>query len=692
MPAPEITSLPPAPSRSDAPTVFVEKADAFVAALAQFGVDISGLGSYLDTLAASIDDDQAALEAQMAAFLAAMNALLATAGFSGSSTTSNSIGLGAKTFTTQANRSFVPGANVQVSVTASPAVNFMTGIVTAYNSATGVITIDVKSLEGSGTFSAWTISLSGQRGATGEPGESANVTSEIVNVASVNSAALSAALWGVQSNQADANVLFIGDSNTFGAYSGSDVAPTPNAHASAFAAQLSAYSNDFVPTSIHNRAGDGDAGVALINASDPNINIGTWDVGPGATMGGKFFTATVNGAAMTISCPDDWDSFELFYVRAASDTALSVGTLNLSGPTGEAASVDAKTAPGTGQSAAKLILSRATPASGTVTMTASLDAGEVFYVVGWIFKNSRRHALHFVNAGIRGADTGTSNFTPIGLSRDNGFDYVMLGAIQGVWKPVLTFIMVGTNDARLGGLNPGIATFKANVRLIIKEALKSGSVVMMVPPDIAPAVEGPVPFSDYRKAIYDLAKENGLALVDFQKVLGTHAESVANGTQKDDLHPNAAGHALLARSLRRVVDRALSGSSYSTVPELRALNANQGCPSPAVIAGAADYVPLTDAATVALDLSTGSNFSLLTTAGVGATRALGAPTNGKPGMTYSVEVTTDATGRALTYNAAFKWPRGTKPTLPTTAGARSRIQFQMNSVGTFDAVGLEDMK
>lgn len=75
---------------------------------------------------------------------------------------------------------------------------------------------------------------------------------------------------------------------------------------------------------------------------------------------------------------------------------------------------------------------------------------------------------------------------------------------------------------------------------------------------------------------------------------------------------------------------------------------------------------LTDAATIATDASTGNVFKVT----LGGNRTLGAPSNLSAGATYIWRVTQDGTGsRTLAYNAVFKWPGGTAPTLTTTAGA-----------------------
>src|SRR5690606_17355801 len=120
----------------------------------------------------------------------------------------------------------------------------------------------------------------------------------------------------------DATFMFIGDSITYGAYSGSATAPTPNAYENSFVARLSRKVADILPPSTHVRAGDGDTGAALINAADPSINIGDWSIAPGATMGGKYLMAPANGATMTVTSDDPWDQFELIYIRAGAAETL----------------------------------------------------------------------------------------------------------------------------------------------------------------------------------------------------------------------------------------------------------------------------------------------------------------------------------------------------------------------------------
>ena len=87
-------------------------------------------------------------------------------------------------------------------------------------------------------------------------------------------------------------------------------------------------------------------------------------------------------------------------------------------------------------------------------------------------------------------------------------------------------------------------------------------------------------------------------------------------------------------------------------------------------------VSLTDAATIAVDLSLGNNFSV-TLAG---NRTLGAPTNVTAGQSGVIVVTQDSTGsRTLAYNSVYKFAGGTAPTLTTTASAVDVLAYYVES-------------
>jgi hypothetical protein len=78
----------------------------------------------------------------------------------GTSSSSNTVGTGQKTFTTQINLGFAPGMTVQVANTPAASTNYMNGIVDSYNTSTGEFVFTALVYAGSGTLDAWTITLS----------------------------------------------------------------------------------------------------------------------------------------------------------------------------------------------------------------------------------------------------------------------------------------------------------------------------------------------------------------------------------------------------------------------------------------------------------------------------------------------------------------------------------------------------
>lgn len=92
------------------------------------------------------------------------SALIASGSVFGTSTTSNSIGTGSKTYTTQSGLSIVSGGFIVASDSTNPA-NYNHGQVTSYSGTS--LVINVLDTGGSGTLTSWNLSPSGPQGAAG---------------------------------------------------------------------------------------------------------------------------------------------------------------------------------------------------------------------------------------------------------------------------------------------------------------------------------------------------------------------------------------------------------------------------------------------------------------------------------------------------------------------------------------------
>lgn len=100
-------------------------------------------------------------------------------------------------------------------------------------------------------------------------------------------------------------------------------------------------------------------------------------------------------------------------------------------------------------------------------------------------------------------------------------------------------------------------------------------------------------------------------------------------------------------------------------------------------------VALTDAATIATDLSLANYYTLT----LGGNRTLGAPTNQTAGQSGVIVITQDGTGsRTLVYNSVWKFPNGTVPTLTTTANAVDVLCYYVESGTRITARLLSDVK
>lgn len=175
-----ITPLPTPPSRNDAGN-FVTRADDFLGALPVFVLQANALADEVE--------DNADL-----AQTAAATALAAPGTFS-TSATALTIGYGAQALAVQAGKLFVVGQFVAVARTSAPG-NWMAGQVTAYDTGTGAMTVQVLALAGAGTFNDWTVSISAPMQFT--PATASQILAGLLNTVGLTPANMFAAAAVVQ--------------------------------------------------------------------------------------------------------------------------------------------------------------------------------------------------------------------------------------------------------------------------------------------------------------------------------------------------------------------------------------------------------------------------------------------------------------------------------------------------------------
>jgi hypothetical protein len=103
------------------------------------------------------------------------------ASYGGTSNTSMPIVTGSEDFVTQANLAYQVGNYIRLASIAS-GINYMEGYVTAYNVATGAISVNFVKIGGSGTFASWSLGISTESGGIGNM-VAANNLSEVVSPA-----------------------------------------------------------------------------------------------------------------------------------------------------------------------------------------------------------------------------------------------------------------------------------------------------------------------------------------------------------------------------------------------------------------------------------------------------------------------------------------------------------------------------
>lgn len=187
-----IDALPTPPSTSD-PATFNTRSDSFLGALPTFRTQTNAVATnvYNNATEAASSATAAASSASSAstnagtattkaneAAASAVTAASAAAGWVATSSTSMALTAGSKSITASTGKLFSAGTNIKIKRTSDPLVSYAFATVSTYNSSTGAMsfTLATGDITGTGTFTDWTIELSGAKGAAGNMTGSNNLS------------------------------------------------------------------------------------------------------------------------------------------------------------------------------------------------------------------------------------------------------------------------------------------------------------------------------------------------------------------------------------------------------------------------------------------------------------------------------------------------------------------------------------
>jgi len=357
------------------------------------------------------------------------------------------------------------------------------------------------------------------------------------------------ALAKVRNGEADAKLLCLGDSTTTGI--GSSTAATIAATKS-YPGRLAELMNSYMVPAA--------PGLALPksnSSSQPADN--RWTIGTGwaqdpsgliyVGFGGKgmFYrgTGVTAGSLVFSDVRVLADTFDVYYrLQPASG---STGTFSVSATGGGVTTVDAAVTGGLNR-IGKVTVTASTVATNNTVIIAGLTAAKNVDIVGVEPYLSTTKKVRIGNGGASGSKT--ADWTAY-YQGNATFTYGALDAIKA-YGPDLTIIDLGINDA--GGA-VDIATYSANLALIIATCQASGDVILKTPlPSGGNTEYVRIPYEVQYGAHF---KTLGLPVIDFNARVVDYATYFAAGfMQGDGLHGNDYSYLDMASfvlsALRRV--------------------------------------------------------------------------------------------------------------------------------------------
>jgi lysophospholipase L1-like esterase len=280
--------------------------------------------------------------------------------------------------------------------------------------------------------------------------------------------------------------------------------------------------------------GPAGTGVVWANGGETDarwVTSGTWAAATAGygPFGDRFLVASSAGAQKEFTPRQQVDRFRVYFWGYAGS-----GNLALSVDGGAVTNVATASSPGALQhadiSAGSMGIHtlRLVAAAGVLIAGAEGLAGPSGVRVSRIGKGGAK-AGDFVNP------TGTTA-AGVGDSLHSALDMI---------PPDLTVIAFGHNEYIQ---HESVATFKTNVQAIITRAKSFGDVLLLT--QVPNGTTSWTPSQDaYNDAVYDLADENGVALLDVADLWGPYAANNTSLMYDDPTHPSPEGYKAIASAI-----------------------------------------------------------------------------------------------------------------------------------------------
>ncbi len=339
-------------------------------------------------------------------------------------------------------------------------------------------------------------------------------------------AKLGGALHGLN----DARILCVGDSTTFGSYStgvntGEQVEHSyPTALKNLFAGTgFNAHANSVI--------GWGNGGENSYN-NDGRVGGTGATQSPDWTIGGGAFTL-VSPNTLSFTPDQDVDTFVIYTIGWNGEPDLDYDI------DGGATTTVPLTAPSDQLNTP--IVVNTTLGSHTLNMTPN-SAGNLF-ILGVEAYDSTKQYLHIINVGAAGSKASDWIATGKPWSPVNSWDY---------YSPDLILLSLGTNEWVSGD---SVATYKSNMQTLIDGIVTTGGIdIALVTPAPSDAGSASIATQDsFVDAIYELANDNDLLVIDNYARFIDYTTSNAAGMYGHVFHPRDLGYADFALGIYKAI-------------------------------------------------------------------------------------------------------------------------------------------